>query len=58
MLHVVFLILKILGILFLSILGLFLLMLCAALFVPIRYQLDMEKQEQVQVKQLVLLTQL
>lgn len=49
MLHVVFLILKILGILFLSILGLFLLMLCAALFVPIRYQLDMEKQEQVQV---------
>lgn len=49
MLHVVFLILKILGILFLSILGLFLLLLCAALFVPVRYQLDMEKQEQVRV---------
>ena len=49
MLHVVLLILKILGILLLSILGLFLLVLCVALFVPVRYRLDMEKQEQVQV---------
>lgn len=49
MLHVVLLILKILGILLLSILGLLLLVLCAALFVPVRYRLDMEKQEQVRV---------
>lgn len=49
MLHVVLLILKILGILLLSILGLLLLVLCAALFVPVRYRLDMEKQEQVRI---------
>ena len=46
MLHVVLLILKILGILFLSILGLFFLALCMVLFVPVRYRLDMEKQDQ------------
>ena len=49
MLYVVLLILKILGILLLSILGLIVLLLCAVLFVPVRYRLDMEKQEQVQV---------
>ncbi len=49
MLHVVLLILKILGILLLSILGLLLLVLCAALFMPVRYRLDMEKQENVRV---------
>lgn len=49
MLHVVLLILKILGILLLSILGLIVLMLCAVLFVPVGYRLDMEKQERVRV---------
>ena len=49
MLHVVLLILKILGILLLSILGLLLLVLCVVLFVPVRYRLDMEKQENVRV---------
>lgn len=49
MLHVVLLILKILGILLLSILGLIVLLLCAVLFVPVRYRLDMEKQESVRV---------
>ncbi len=49
MLHVVLLILKILGIPLLSILGLIVLLLCAVLFVPVRYRLDMEKQENVRV---------
>ncbi len=50
MLHVLFVILKILGIILACILGLLLLLILVVLFVPIRYRVDVKKREDVIVK--------
>lgn len=50
MLHILFVILKILGIVLVSLLALFLLILLVVLFVPIRYQLDAKKRDEIIVK--------
>lgn len=50
MLHILFVILKILGIVLLSLLALFLLLLLIVLLVPIRYQLDAKKRDEIIVK--------
>ena len=42
MLHILFLILKIIGIILLAILGILIVLLCVVLFVPVRYQLEAE----------------
>lgn len=48
MLHIVWLILKITGIILLSILGIILLLLAAVLFIPVRYRILLEKNLQIQ----------
>lgn len=50
MLHILFVILKILGIILACILGLLLLLILIVLFVPIRYRVDAKKREEVIVK--------
>lgn len=50
MLHILFLILKIIGILLLFILGLILFLLAVVLFVPVRYQVSADKAEQVRAE--------
>lgn len=50
MLHILFVILKILGIILACILGLLLLLILIVLFVPIRYRVDVKKREEVIVK--------
>ena len=50
MLHILFLILKIIGILLLIVLGIILSVLAIVLFVPVRYQLSAEKERKIQAK--------
>ena len=50
MLHIIFLILKVIGILILAVLGLLLLILCLVAFVPIRYRADAGKDAQIYAK--------
>lgn len=45
MLHIILLILKIIGIILLGILGILLLVVCCALFVPLRYRIEVSREE-------------
>lgn len=50
MVHIILLILKIAGIILLSVLGLILLLLAAVLFVPVTYRVQAEKEESVRIR--------
>ena len=58
MVHIILLILKTAGIVFLSLLGIVLLLLAAILFLPVTYRVYAEKEEKIKNNRLALLKQI